>query len=106
MSGVSTNIFYEMPCTFKRYLIYSPISLDFRVAKGVEYLNKQPRGEDEIGLFLRFGNTRIEPILTFCCGRPDIARLRNCANTLSSILPSVAAVQRIEAGIVVARKPP
>ncbi|MCE2996941.1 MAG: hypothetical protein ACK5RG_10120 [Cyclobacteriaceae bacterium] len=28
-----------------------------------EHLDKQPRGADEIGLFLEFGTARIEPIL-------------------------------------------
>ena len=67
MSGVSTNIFYEMDAVHIQK-VFDLLTDRFgfpvewqKVWK--EYLDKQPRGEDEIGLFLRFGNTRIEPIL-------------------------------------------
>jgi len=67
LSGVKPNIFYEMDAVHIQK-VFDILTDRFgfpaewrKVWK--EYLEKQPRGEDEIGLFLQFGNTRIEPIL-------------------------------------------
>ena len=67
MSGVSPNIFYEMDSVHIQK-VFDLLTDKFgfpaewrKVWK--EYLEKQPRAEDEIGLFLRFGTSRIEPIL-------------------------------------------
>ena len=67
MSDVSPNIFYEMDSVHIQK-VFDLLTDKFgfpaewrKIWK--EYLEKQARGEDEIGLFLRFGIARIEPIL-------------------------------------------
>lgn len=75
MSGVRTNIFHDMDAVHIQK-VFDLLTDRFgfpvewqRVWR--EYLDKQPRGEDEIGLFLQFGNTRIEPILNALLLRPS-----------------------------------
>lgn len=67
MSGVSPNIFYEMDSVHIQQ-VFDLLTDKFgfptawrKVWK--KHLEKQPRAEDEIGLFLRFGTDHIEPIL-------------------------------------------
>src|SRR6478736_6304961 len=66
-SAINPNIFYEMDSVHIQQ-VFDLLTDKFgfptewrKIWK--EHLEKQPRGEDEIGLFLRFGTARIEPIL-------------------------------------------
>lgn len=66
-SGVRTNIFYEMDSIhIEKVFDYLTDKFGFPSIwrkEWKEFLNKQPRGEEEISLFLRFGYERINPIL-------------------------------------------
>lgn len=66
-SGISPNIFYEMDAVhIQQVFDLLTDRFGFPTAwrkRWKEHLDKQPRSEDEIGLFLRFGNEHIDPIL-------------------------------------------